>query len=65
MSLTANHGPLSERPGGSLNFDLDAPELVLYLDPMSYRIRVLFEGETIVDAFEPLLLHERGRLPVY
>lgn len=65
MSLTANHGPLSERPGGNLNFQLDVPDLVLYLDPMPYRIRVLFEGETIVDAFEPLLLHERGRLPVY
>jgi len=65
MSLTANHGPLSERPGGNLNFELDAPGVVLYLDPMPYRIRVLFEGETIVDAFEPLLLHEEGRLPVY
>lgn len=65
MSLTANHGPLSSEAGGSLNFELEAPDLVLYLDPMPYRIRALFEGETIVDAYEPLLLHESGRLPVY
>ena len=65
MTLTANNGPLSERPGGNLNFELHAPELVLYVDPMPYRIRVLFECETIVDAYEPLLLHEGGRLPVY
>ncbi|MBA3380540.1 MAG: DUF427 domain-containing protein [Actinobacteria bacterium] len=65
MSLTANHGPFSEQPRGRLNFELDSPSLLLYLDPMPYRVRVLFEGETIVDAFEPLLLHEGGRLPVY
>ena len=65
MSLTANHGPLSSEAGGSLNFELEAPDLVLYLDPMPYWIRALFEGETIVDAYEPLLLHESGRLPVY
>jgi uncharacterized protein (DUF427 family) len=65
ISLTANHGPLSSEAGGSLNFELEAPDLVLYLDPMPYWIRALFEGETIVDAYEPLLLHESGRLPVY
>lgn len=65
ISLTANHGPLSSEAGGSLNFELEAPDLVLYLDPMPYWIRTLFEGETIVDAYEPLLLHESGRLPVY
>lgn len=65
MSLTANHGPLSEEPGGELKFELDGWDVRLYLEPMPYRIRALFEGETVVDAYEPLLLHESGQLPVY
>ena len=63
MSLTANHGPLSSEAGGILNFELEAPDLVLYLDPMPYRIRALFEGETIVDAYERCSSTRAGGCP--
>ena len=61
MSLTSHHCPLSDEPGGEPSFDLASPQVKLYLDPMSYRIRAIFEGETIVDAVEPLLLRETGK----
>lgn len=65
MSLTAVHGPLSGEAAGRFNFELRPPGAALYLDPMPYRIRAIFEGETVVDAHRPYLLHESGRLPVY
>jgi uncharacterized protein (DUF427 family) len=64
MSLTAVHGLLSENPSGRLNVEI-GPGHALYLDPMPYRIRAIFEDETVVDARRPYLLHESGRLPVY
>jgi uncharacterized protein (DUF427 family) len=64
MSLTIN-GPFAKRPAGRLNVDLGEPDVVLYLDPMPYRIRALCAGETVVDSYRPFLLHETGRLPVY
>jgi uncharacterized protein (DUF427 family) len=64
MSLTAVHGILSDKPSGRLNLEL-GPGHALYLDPMPYRIRAIFEDETVVDARRPYLLHESGRLPVY
>jgi uncharacterized protein (DUF427 family) len=63
MSLSAVHGPLSKDPGGRSTFDLEPPGL--YLDPMPYRVRAIFEKETVVDALRPYLLHESERLPVY
>lgn len=65
MSLTAVHSLLSDNPSGRLNFELDRPGQALYLDPMPYRVRAVYEGETVVDACTPYLLHESGRLPVY
>lgn len=65
MSLSAVQGPLSREPGGSFNFRLNPPGVALYLDPMPYRIRAIFEGETVVDSRRPYLLHEGARLPVY
>jgi uncharacterized protein (DUF427 family) len=64
VSLTAVHGLLSDNPSGRLNLEL-GPGHALYLDPMPYRIRAIFEKETVVDAYKPYLLHESGRLPVY
>lgn len=64
MSLTAVHGLLSDNPSGRLNVEIGSGH-ALYLDPMPYRIRAIFEGETVVDARRPYLLHESGSLPVY
>ena len=64
MSLTAVHGLLSDNPSGRLNVEIGSGH-ALYLDPMPYRIRAIFEGETVVDAQRPYLLHESGSLPVY
>jgi uncharacterized protein (DUF427 family) len=65
VSLTLVKGPLSEEPAGELSVDLESRDHLFYLEPMPYRVRALFEGETVVDSFEPLLLHETGALPVY
>jgi uncharacterized protein (DUF427 family) len=64
VSLTIN-GPFSKQPAGRLNVDLGEPDVVLYLDPMPYRIRATCAKETVVDSYQPFLLHETGRLPVY
>jgi len=65
MSLTAVSGPLSGRPSGRLNVELAPRGPILYLQPLEYRIRALFEQVTVVDTLRPFLLHESGRLPVY
>jgi uncharacterized protein (DUF427 family) len=62
VSLTLVKGPLSEEPAGELSVDLESRDHLFYLEPMPYRVRALFEGETVVDSFEPLLLHETGAL---
>ena len=64
MSLTIN-GPFAKQPAGRLNVDLGEPDVVLYLDPMPYRVQALLANETVVDSHRPFLLHETGRLPVY
>jgi uncharacterized protein (DUF427 family) len=65
VSLSEVNGLLSGKPSGRLNFELDAPAPALYLDPVPYRVRALFEKETVVDSLRPYLLHESGKLPVF
>ncbi len=65
MSLTMPSGPLSGAPAGRLNVQLDVRGPILYLQPLEYRIRAIFEREIVVDTLRPFLLHESGRLPVY
>src|SRR4051812_34503135 len=65
MALTMGTGPFGDRPGGRFNFDPNAPEGVLSLEDVPYRIRALFARATVVDSRRVKLLHESGHLPVY
>ena len=65
MSLTAASGPLSGSPSGQLNVELGAQGPILYLQPLEYRLRAVFEQEVVVDTLRPFLLHQSGKLPVY
>jgi len=65
VSLTVGTSPLGRQPAGVFNFTLDPPGAAIYVEPLPYRVRALFEGETVVDARRPLLLHESGHLPVF
>src|SRR5918999_5969113 len=65
MSLTMPSGPLSSAPTGQLNVPLESDGPILYLQPLEYRLRAIFERELVVDTLRPLLLHQSGKLPVY
>jgi uncharacterized protein (DUF427 family) len=66
MGLTNATGPFSREPRGRFNFPVEPPTgAVLFWDPVPQRIRVMLEGETVVDTQRAKLLHETGHLPVY
>jgi uncharacterized protein (DUF427 family) len=66
MGLTSATGPFSSEPKGRFNFAVQPPTgSVLFWDPVPQRIRVMFEGETVVDTTRAKLLHETAHLPVY
>ena len=65
MTLTLGTGPLAGRPGGALNFSLDAaPKHRIYFEPYGRRLRAVIAGKTILDSTRAHLLHETGILPV-
>jgi len=59
----AGAAPAGFAPACRLNFELNTPGLALYVDPMPYWIRAIFDGETVIDSYRPYLLHETGHLP--
>ena len=65
MSVTLPGAPLSGRPAGVFNGEVQAPGHLLYFEPTHKRIRVEFGGETIADTTGAHLLYETGLLPVY
>ena len=65
MSLTVGRAPLARPPAGQFNFNVAAPERVLYFEDSPRRVRVVFGSETIADSRRVKLLHETGRTPVY
>ena len=66
MSLTVGTSPFGKHPAGRFNFDADPPTgSILYWDPVPYRLRGVFAGETVFDTTDATLLHETGHLPVY
>jgi uncharacterized protein (DUF427 family) len=66
MGLTSGTGPFGHRPAGRFNFTPDPPTgSVLYYDPVPYRLRGFFVGETVFDTLGAKLLYETGHLPVY
>jgi uncharacterized protein (DUF427 family) len=64
VSLTLGTGPFGERPAGRFDV-LERPEAVLYWESLPYRVRAVFERETVVDSRDVKLLHESGRLPLF
>ena len=66
MGLTSGTGPFGERPAGRFNFEPDPPTgSVLYFEPVPYRLRGFFAGETVFDTLGAKLLYETAHLPVY
>ena len=66
MSLTVGTGPFGPHNSGAFNFDTGAlKEHTLYLQDSPKRIRVVFNGETVVDSQRAKVLHETKHLPVY
>jgi uncharacterized protein (DUF427 family) len=66
MGLTSGTGPFGHRPAGRFNFTPDPPTgSVLYFDPVPYRLRGFFAGETVFDTVGAKLLYETAHLPVY
>lgn len=64
MSLTLGSGPLAGHPGGSFNFEIDAPAHRLYFDELPKRMRAVVDGHTLVDSTRGRLLFETGILGV-
>jgi len=66
MGLTSGSGPFGHRPAGHFNFTPDPPTgSALYFDPVPYRLRGVFVGETVFDTLNAKLLYETAHLPVY
>jgi len=66
MGLTSGTGPFGHQPAGRFNFTPDPPTgSVLYFDPVPYRLRGIFAGETVFDTLGAKLLYETAHLPVY
>lgn len=57
--------PFARPPAGRFNFELGAPDHVLYFEDSPRRVRVVFNGQTIADSRRVKLLHETGRTPIY
>src|SRR3954463_882950 len=66
MSLSIGSGPLGAVRPDRFNFEIDAPQHLLFLeDHPRGRVRGVFAGETVVDTRRAKLLHETGHLPVW
>ena len=66
MGLSSGTGPFGNAPAGRFNFTPDPPTgSVLYFDPVPYRLRGTFGGETVFDTLGARLLYETAHLPVY
>lgn len=64
MALTVGDGPFGTSPAGRFNFDADAPERVLFVDPSPRRVRAVIAGVDVARSTRTVLLHETGLLPV-
>lgn len=66
MGLTSGSGPFGDRPASSFNFTPDPPTgSVLFFEPVPYRLRGFFAGESVFDTLGAKLLYETAHLPVY
>ena len=65
MSLVLGDAPLVRPPAGDLNFALELPDTVLYMEDVFQRVRVYLGGEKVADSRRVRLLHETDGTPVY
>jgi uncharacterized protein (DUF427 family) len=65
MSLTLGTGPLGTKPGGDLNFGLDAaPAHRIYFEPFPRRVRSMIGDRVVLDSVDGRLLHESNHKPI-
>ena len=66
MGLSSGSGPFGNAPAGRFNFTPEPPTgSVLFFDPVPYRLRGSFAGQTVFDSVDAKLLYETAHLPVY
>jgi hypothetical protein len=63
MSLTLPGAPLSGRPAGVFNGNVNAPRHLVYFEPVHKRVRAEFGGETIVDTTAAACCSRPGSCP--
>ncbi len=65
MSLTLGPGrPLSSSQPRSVNYTVDGPQHLLFLDRFPRRIRAYLGGELVLDSVRSMLLHESNLMVV-
>ena len=64
MTLTLGRGPLSTDPPDEANYRIEGPRHRVLLTPFPRRVRAEFNGATVLDTSEGVLLHESNLLPV-
>jgi uncharacterized protein (DUF427 family) len=64
MTPTLGRGPLSTDPPAEANYRIDGPQHRVLLTPFPRRVRAEFNGATILDTTDGVLLHESNLLPV-
>jgi len=65
MTLTLGRAPLSSKPAGSTNYEVNGPAHRILVEDSPKRLRVRVGGETILDTTRAKLLHESNLLPRY
>lgn len=65
MSLTLGPGrPLSSTAPAHVNYTIDGPQHLLFLDPFPRRIRAYLGGDLVLDSVRAMLLHESNLMVV-
>ncbi|MEM9746796.1 MAG: DUF427 domain-containing protein [Actinomycetota bacterium] len=64
MTLTLGTGPLASGAPDTTNYSLDGPRNKLLFSAFPRRLRAVFNGETIADSENAMLLHETNIFPV-
>lgn len=61
MALTMGTGPFGKQPEG--RFDVDPPQRpLLFWEPFPKRLRVVVDGDTLVDSESVVAVHETGQM---
>jgi uncharacterized protein (DUF427 family) len=63
MALTFGTEPLSSHPRETVNYELTGPKHKLLMRPFPRRVRAEFNGRTVIDTREGVLLYESNLMP--